>query len=88
MSPITKDKDRKSRLREFHDCDQEYKETGNRDAALRRDLAMRKHRTSDFQYAREQISGQLVDEHSENLRFQRKFGLDKGWEQRKDAEGL
>ena len=48
-------RERASRLREFTDAQQEYRETGSRDALERRNRAMRSGSPEDFRRAGEQI---------------------------------
>lgn len=49
---------RASRLREFHDCDQEYRDTRDKEAMIRRAEAMSKHGLNDFVRAQEEIHTQ------------------------------
>jgi len=71
-------KDRASRLREFHDCDAEFRETGNKEAADRRFRALRKKwvRESDFVAANEQLVGRNGDDYRRRRDLMRKLGMD------------
>lgn len=82
---------RASRLREFKDADQEYEETGNKEAALRRFRGMRSKDTTmeDFVYAAEIIEGRDEEERNRKREQLRKLQFT-GWrpeEPSKDKEG-
>lgn len=58
---MSRAKDRASRLREFRDTDDEYRETESKEAAARRFQAMRTKdvRPSDFQHASEELRDRM-----------------------------
>ena len=59
---MTSRRPRRSNLREFKDRDDEYRETSDPDAGIRRFDAMRKLSPEDYRRASETMIGRLVDE--------------------------
>jgi len=69
-------KDKASRLREFRDCDDEYRETRSKKAAARRAIAMRKHSLRDFQRANEIIMTRVRERQDREMQLIRRFGIE------------
>jgi len=69
-------KKRASRLRKFKDYDDEYRETGSKEAAIRRDEGMREGTERDFVHVREELLGRTVDDYKRREALRRKLGME------------
>lgn len=68
-------RDRASKLREYHDKLQEWKETGSKEASGAVVEAMRKYDQKTFERAVEHADGDLSDEKSARDELTRKFNV-------------
>jgi hypothetical protein len=71
-------RERESRLAEFYDCDQEYRETKNQDALRRRARAMRNGPVADFQRGADRLAQNSWQE-GENTRTRLRKNKFSGW---------
>lgn len=72
-------KERASRMREFTDCDQEYRETKSKDALERRFAAMRKGTSEDFgRSVMNVVERSAHEQRAKQEKLRREYGFS-GW---------